>query len=255
MSDETWVAPAGVTGAECRINALHDNPLLIIMSNLSACQVVQTCVLSQRWRNLWRSVPRVIVAPEDFSDMADTAEEREVLFKKFVNRFLMLRNPIALDEFEFCYNMSRYDLDAESEDANLWILHALECNAQSVKVTIWYELLRLVPTVFASGRLLMKLHLSSVHLSYGFFRQLETSCKALKQLFLDDCCIYDAEITSNTLKVLTIDMNCRFMFDEQPSISIPSLVYFTFSMEDGKKIPFPKEHGITGDSMCFTQYL
>ncbi|KAJ1295832.1 hypothetical protein BS78_01G253200 [Paspalum vaginatum] len=212
--------------------------------------------------------------------MADTAEEREVPFKKFVNRFLMLRNPIALDEFEFCYKMSCYDLDAESEDANLWIRHALEVlddidliynniradcfnssfvmsswqDAESVKVTVRYELLRFVPTVFASGRSLTKLHLSSVQLSYGFFRHLETRCKALKQLFLDDCCISDAEITSNTLKVLTIDMNCRFMFDEQPSISIPSLVYFTFSMKDGTKIPFPKEHGITGDSItCLDQ--
>ncbi|WVZ57896.1 hypothetical protein U9M48_008231 [Paspalum notatum var. saurae] len=240
MSDETRVAPASVPGAECRINALHDNLLLIILSNLPVRQVVQTCVLSRRWRNLWRSVSRVIISPDDFDAMVDTPKERAVLFKKFVNRFLMLRNPSALDELQLYYNMPTYDLDADSEDANLWIRHALECNAQSVKVEIRHQLLHLVPTVFASGRFLARLHLSSVDLSYGFFRQLETSCKSLKQLFLDDCCIYDAEITSNTLKVLTIDMNCRFMFVKQPSISIPSLVYFSFSMEDGKKIPFLK---------------
>ncbi|CAD6253215.1 unnamed protein product [Miscanthus lutarioriparius] len=40
-----------------RLSALPDCLLHVILSSLRARQVVQTCVLSTRWRHLWRSVP------------------------------------------------------------------------------------------------------------------------------------------------------------------------------------------------------
>ncbi|CAL4986886.1 unnamed protein product [Urochloa decumbens] len=39
------------------LSALPDSLLHVIMSSLKARQAVQTCVLSTRWRDLWRSVP------------------------------------------------------------------------------------------------------------------------------------------------------------------------------------------------------
>jgi len=62
----------------------------------------------------------------------------------------------------------------------------------------------------------------------------------LKLLFLDDCCIYDVEITSTTLKVLNIDNDCRFCFDGQPCFSIPSLVYLSCTYLDEVRIPLLK---------------
>ncbi|CAD6212266.1 unnamed protein product [Miscanthus lutarioriparius] len=226
-----------VPGDMCRINALPDDILLLILSYLNARQVVQTCVLSLQWRNLWRSVPRINATPDEFEDMSDEYGEYTVLFKEFLNRFLMLRNPVALDEFELWYDMP-WDSDDYSEDANLWICHALHCNARSIMVWVRDNSLRLDPVVFLPGRFLRRLHLTSVILPPGFFCQLGTGCKALKYLILHTCDISDVEITSKTLKVLTMGIDCHYTFEEQCSISIPSLVhlnYFTY-----RRIPLLK---------------
>ncbi|XP_062201623.1 putative F-box/FBD/LRR-repeat protein At1g78760 [Phragmites australis] len=233
------MAPASVPGAACRINTLPRDLLLRAISHLNARELVQTCVLSRQWRHLWRSVPRINATIDEFDDfdgiynfydMADRAKECSALFKKFVNRFLMLRNPVPLDEFRLTYynpdgSMNR---SADSEEANLWIRHALLCNARSVEVTIQYYSLLLDPAVFTSECFLTRLLLSSVLLPPGFFRQLQTGCKALERLILRDCDIDDVEISSETLKVLTIDDTCCITFEEQASISIPSLLYLGF---------------------------
>ncbi|RCV43509.1 hypothetical protein SETIT_9G299400v2 [Setaria italica] len=237
-------SPGRVPGADCWINALPDGVLLRAISFLDARQLVQTCVLSRRWRHLWRSVPRINATRHEFDGMADSEEERDVLFKKFTSGFLVLRNPVPLDEFRLCYYMpdplESVDPDADSEDANLWIRHALQSNARSVKVEIWDDRLHLNPAVFAS-KCLTSLQLSSVMLFHGFFRNLQTGCTALERLLLSDCAIDDDEITSQTLKVLSIGDSTEFTFDEQLSISIPSLCYLGFSVEAG--IPLLKDMG------------
>lgn len=225
-----------VPGTVCRINALPDDMLLLILSYLNVRQVVQTCVLSRQWRNLWRSVPRINATPDEFEHMSDDYGECTVLFKEFVNRFMMLRNPFGLDDFRLWYGMP-WDSDDYSEDANLWICHALHCNARSIMVTVQDYMLKLDPTVFLSGCFLRRLHLASVVLSPGFFCQLGIGCKALKYLILHDCGISDVQIISNTLKVLTIDMDCFYRFEEQCSISIPSLVSLDYNHQ---RIPLLK---------------
>ncbi|EER91825.1 F-box protein At4g22280 [Sorghum bicolor] len=228
-----------VPGDVCRINALPDNVLLHILSYLNARQVVQTCVLSRQWRNLWRSVPRINATSDEFEHMSDNYDEDTVLFKKFVNRFLMLRNPFALDDFRLWYDMPWYSYDY-SEDANLWICHALHCNARSIMVTIRVYSLDLDPMVFISGRILTRLHLSNVNLFPGFFCQLGTCCEALKYLYLCDCLMFDVEITSKTLKVLIIDVGCHYAFEEQCSILIPSLVFLEYCNFTQERLPLLK---------------
>nr|CAB3490235.1 unnamed protein product [Digitaria exilis]CAB3504270.1 unnamed protein product [Digitaria exilis] len=49
-----------------RLSALPDCLLHVIMSSLKARQVVQTCVLSRRWRDLWRTVPCLDVNLDEF---------------------------------------------------------------------------------------------------------------------------------------------------------------------------------------------
>ncbi|CAN6363324.1 unnamed protein product [Urochloa humidicola] len=53
------------------LSALPDCLLHVIMSSLKARQAVQTCVLSTRWRDLWRSVPCLDVDLDEFR--AETA--------------------------------------------------------------------------------------------------------------------------------------------------------------------------------------
>ncbi|XP_066387280.1 putative F-box/LRR-repeat protein At4g13960 isoform X2 [Miscanthus floridulus] len=217
-----------VPGAVCRINALPDDMLLLILSYLNARQVVQTCLLSRQWRNLWRSVPRINATSDEFEHMSDDYEEDTLLFKKFVNRFLMLRNPFALEDFRLWYDMP-WESDDYSEDANIWICYALHCNARSVMVTVRDNTMHLDPSVFISGLFLRRLRLAGVALFPGFFCQLATGFTALKYLILHACDISDVEITSKTLKVLIMDIDCSYTFEEQCSISIPSLICLDYS--------------------------
>ncbi|XP_062205222.1 LOW QUALITY PROTEIN: F-box/FBD/LRR-repeat protein At1g16930-like [Phragmites australis] len=235
------MAPARVPGAGCRINALHNDVLLRAISFLDARQALHTCVLSRRWRDLWRSMPRINASRHEFDSIADTKEEGDVLFKMFVNRFLMLHNPTALDEFNLWYPVpdgDSIDWDTESEDANLWIGHALQCNARSVNVSIWDARLYLDSAVFTSKCFLTSLELSCVALFLGFFKSLQMGCTVLERLMLHDCAISDIEISSQTLKVFTIDVGCNFTFSERASISIPSLInlgYFPYQ----RMLPLP----------------
>uniref|UniRef100_A0ACD6A0V7 Uncharacterized protein n=1 Tax=Avena sativa TaxID=4498 RepID=A0ACD6A0V7_AVESA len=227
-SDSQRMVPARVGRAVDRIGALPDDVLHRVLSQLSSREAVHTCLLGQRWRDLWRSVPIINVSFGEFedSDADDDVEDtfdREETFKKFVNRFLMLRNPVGLDEFRLDYSSSTGDCP---DDANLWISHVLQCNAWAVKVVNRGEPLKLAPGVFSSS-FLKRLHISSAILVPGFFNQLQMGCAALKYLFLYDCDIMDHEIFSKTLEVLILSEEVGF--DDQASISAPSLV--TLSIE------------------------
>ncbi|KAL6905437.1 hypothetical protein ACP4OV_003038 [Aristida adscensionis] len=225
---------ARVRGEECRINALPDELLLHAISYLDVRELVQTCVLSRRWRDLWRSVTRIHASWEEFDGEADTPQECALLFKRFVERMLMLRNPTELAEFSLSYHIPAWDcldldqLNVESKDANLWIGHALQSNVRSLKVDVCGDRLLLDQLVFPPTCFLTNLELSSVILFPGFFENLQTGCTVLERLILEDCDINDVEISSQTLKVLSIGQLCAFIFQEQACISIPSLCYLGF---------------------------
>lgn len=145
----------------------------------------------------------------------------------------MLRNPTPLDEFNLWYGVqdgSEIDYDAESEDANLWVSHALQCNARSVVVFAEPAKLHLDPMVFASKCFLTSLELSAVLLFPGFFNSLQMGCTLLKRLELCDCQIADAEISSQTLKFFTVDDECSFT--KKATISIPCLIDFGYFSDD-----------------------
>ncbi|KAF8689287.1 hypothetical protein HU200_042081 [Digitaria exilis] len=185
MAEASRDARVVPSGAACRINALSTDVLLRAISFLEARQLVQTCVLSRRWRNLWRS----------FDGKAGTEIAYDVLFKNFINRFLMLRNPVALHEFRLQY-----------KDANLWIRHALQSNVRLIEVFGGSIDLHLDPAVFASKFCFVtSMLLTLVFLEPPFFKNLQTGCTVLERLVLRSCIIYDPEISSHTLKVLTID--------------------------------------------------
>jgi hypothetical protein len=58
--------PDSVAAAEeDRIGALPDDILRFVLSFLPSLESVCTCVLARRWRNLWKSVPTVIIYDEE----------------------------------------------------------------------------------------------------------------------------------------------------------------------------------------------
>jgi hypothetical protein len=143
------------------------------------------------------------------------------MFKKFVTRFLLLRNRVGLDEFRLDYSLAggTEDLNASSADANLWIYNALQWNAWAVKVLSREHQLELDPAVFTSS-FLRRLHISSARLVPGFFDQLQHGCPALEYLFLSDSLVMDHEIFSNTVKVLILAEEVMFSCDHDDPVSI-----------------------------------
>ncbi|GJM88596.1 hypothetical protein PR202_ga04674 [Eleusine coracana subsp. coracana] len=58
-------------GMKDRLSLLPDDLLHNIMSFLTARQAVQTCLVSRRWRNLWRSMPCLNVDQREFNPTAE----------------------------------------------------------------------------------------------------------------------------------------------------------------------------------------
>uniref|UniRef100_A0A0D9XHJ8 F-box domain-containing protein n=2 Tax=Leersia perrieri TaxID=77586 RepID=A0A0D9XHJ8_9ORYZ len=196
-----------------------------IMSFLTLRQAVQTCILSQRWCNLWRSMPHINADSNEFDDLW--------MFRRFVKRTLKLRDPVAtMDSFCLWYSIDDpYIYDTAPEDANKWISHALQ--KQTSAVEVYFELLisDFIPLALDHSAFtslyLTKVCFSNVMLDYGFFKQLEMGCPALEHLSLHDCNILD-EISSQTLKVLTI-IDTHTAWEDTISISTPSVTSLTLS--------------------------
>uniref|UniRef100_A0A0E0B7E1 F-box domain-containing protein n=1 Tax=Oryza glumipatula TaxID=40148 RepID=A0A0E0B7E1_9ORYZ len=209
--------PAHAPGRD-RLSALPDNVLRRIMSFLNARQSVQTCVLSRRWRHLWRSLPRINADYTEFCFAClDEKKEKvqEARFKKFVSTLLLRRDPVPLlDKFWLRYQVSDGNNNEKaSAEAGLWISHALQLQTPG------------------RGDYLRKLGLSNAYLRMGFFEQLSRGCPQLEDVFLNDCIILDDEISSTTLKTLNIYAS-RFSEDYRASISTPSLTSLTLYKPD-----------------------
>ncbi|EEC66504.1 hypothetical protein OsI_32618 [Oryza sativa Indica Group] len=209
------------------LSDLPEGVLHHIMSFLDSRQAVQMCVLSQRWRNLWRSMPGINIDCKEF-EVTDKA-----VFIEFVNRLLELRDPVApISKFSLWYSMSGSGCGTVKKDTGRWISHALQKQAWAVEnyVDMFYGYLKplvLDHSVFTSTYLQI-IWFSNVILDDGFFKQLEAGCPALEDLFLDECFIGDVEISSQTLKVLTIK-RADFSTDPKTSISTPSVTSLTLS--------------------------
>uniref|UniRef100_A0A0E0H6T8 F-box domain-containing protein n=1 Tax=Oryza nivara TaxID=4536 RepID=A0A0E0H6T8_ORYNI len=211
-----------------RLSDLPDEILHRIMSFLNARQAVQTCVLSRRWRNLWHTVPCINADFVEFDSIG--YQGPEVPFKRFVNRLLEFRDPASvIDTFLLKYAMpDRLDgYKASNEEANRWIGHALQKQARILEVAVFFFPLDLDHSVFTSFYL-RRIEFSHVYLRKGFFEQIETGCPLLEDLLLHQCFIWDGEISSQTLKVLTVDATELYTVKEM-SISTPNLTSLTLS--------------------------
>ena len=74
---------SSLTGGD-RLSSLPDCLIHHIMSFMKARQVVQTCVLSTRWKHLWRSVPCLDIDQEEFKATDSNSRSSET-WEKFEN--------------------------------------------------------------------------------------------------------------------------------------------------------------------------
>uniref|UniRef100_A0A0E0J343 F-box domain-containing protein n=1 Tax=Oryza nivara TaxID=4536 RepID=A0A0E0J343_ORYNI len=187
------------------LSTLPDEILHNVLSFLPAHEAVWTCLLSRRWRNLWRSAPVLRIRHRW------VGVER---FNKFVNNLLLLRDPVPLDELEFqTYTywptMMPRPCIYEVKYAELWIRHALMCKARVLRVLVQSE--HLAP-------LELSMPLISKHLTTLQLRSVKldnhaldfSNCPVLEDLQMNCCTISTPyNIFSQSLKRLCITKRNR----------------------------------------------
>ncbi|PNT67008.1 hypothetical protein BRADI_3g19507v3, partial [Brachypodium distachyon] len=185
-------------GGVDRLSALPDALLHLIMSSLKAWEVVRTCVLSRRWRDLWASAPCVDIRV--FYSGRDGAPPREL--RGFVYRLFLLRDPSAPVHTLRLQSNDEDDSFCDG-DADTWIKTAIKSNARVIRLDGRrgdFASLDHTAFVFSS-------HLKILKLSYV--------------LDLKDCLVTGHEFSSASLKALTMS-KCKIVVDF--SIDAPNLV-------------------------------
>ncbi|KAL6839065.1 hypothetical protein ACP4OV_031119 [Aristida adscensionis] len=155
-------------GAVDPLSGLPDALLHAVLSFLPAPQVVRTCVLSRRWRHLWRSAPRVNIDEQDFGitvsrNSTCELEERWGEFEDFATNLLMFRDSSSsLSEFRF----SSYLYNPRHVDR--WIRRGLEFCPAVLKIVIYlfsdHGHFRMPPVADTRFRRLKTLYLRNVAL-------------------------------------------------------------------------------------------
>uniref|UniRef100_A0A0E0LS61 F-box domain-containing protein n=1 Tax=Oryza punctata TaxID=4537 RepID=A0A0E0LS61_ORYPU len=205
-----------------RISALPDVLLHHVMSFLRAWEVVRTCVLSRRWRHLWASAPCVDLRVWRGGGHLPHPEE----FAKFAYRFLLEREVSA--PVDTLRALSSPVCDPEVEDystcdVDAWIRSAIKRRARVIQISHHPKDEAFcdfdhVPII--SGHL-KHLKLSSYLFQQRTLMQLSSQCPSLEVLELKDCYLEGHQISSASLKILTI-VECRIM--EGFTIASPNLV-------------------------------
>ncbi|KAM0900133.1 hypothetical protein ACQ4PT_020841 [Festuca glaucescens] len=208
--------PVPVASGGNRIDALPDEVLQHVLSFLPAAQAVQTCVLARRWRGLWKSMPILRITSE-----GRTLNRQGVRkLNKFVNHLLLLRDRIA--SLHTCEVELSTFRSQDVPEVNLWIRHALLCQAQTLTVHLSHDnnIFELEDLPLVSCHL-TRLDLCNVVLNDHILNF--SSCPALEELRIEGCYTHADMIMSQSLKRLTI-LDCIFYLTTRARISSPGLV-------------------------------
>ncbi|KAL6652723.1 hypothetical protein ACP70R_011648 [Stipagrostis hirtigluma subsp. patula] len=184
--DAAGVAAGGLAGD--RLSALPDCILHEIMSLMKARQVVQTSVLSTRWRHLWRSVPCLDVDVGEFRTAAAKAaaagrHEQWENFEDFTDNLLRRVNMATLDSFRLRALRREWERDIDFHVAAGWIRRAIKYCAPAPGV----HRDGLSSVSSSSSWRLRSLRLSGVNLDDRFAEHLASGCHFLEDLELKTC--------------------------------------------------------------------
>ncbi|XP_066338367.1 MEIOTIC F-BOX protein MOF-like [Miscanthus floridulus] len=218
-------------GGPDRLSSLPDCLLHTIMSFLKARQAVQACVLSTRWRHLWRSVPCLDIDFDEFnkappsdvnriclsssddsssseSDTSDSDSDRWLPhpfnkdwedFEDFAVTLMRRCNIAQLDSFRLNIVRSRAPVFGNRLAAG-WLRRAMKYDTPD----------RASKLGLSSGSWRLKrLHLCHVLLDDHFVKRVSSVCHSLEDLELDDCSCQIMSITSQSLKTLVLK-KCRW---------------------------------------------
>ncbi|GJN14416.1 hypothetical protein PR202_gb01239 [Eleusine coracana subsp. coracana] len=210
-----------------RLSLLPDDLLHNIMSFLTARQAVQTCVVSRRWRNLWRSMPCLNVDQREFNPTAEPENwtfdktPETVRFLNFVDNLLMLHRAESLDTFRFHFSNWH-----GREVADQCLCRGIECCPRVLEFCYSYDNSNYeLPPLGSSSCRLRRLHLAGIYLSKNFVLHLRSGCPVLEDLELEGCLIAYPKIMSCTLKNLAI-INCTTHWGHVLTVTTPAVISF-----------------------------
>ncbi|KAL6608311.1 hypothetical protein ACP70R_041374 [Stipagrostis hirtigluma subsp. patula] len=227
-------APAPVD----RLSDLPDALLHHIMSFLRAWEVARTCVLARRWRGLWASAPCVDL--RFWRLCRHRAPPRPLT--RFVYHFLLEREASAPVDTLRLLSSPVYDTDDDSSDSDtdddsgdgntqgysthdvdIWLRAAIKRRARLIHLIEHPK-----DEAFSSFEHVnfVSCHLKHLKLSGSMLidrtmRQLSSQCPALEVLDLKNCYLDGSEISSASLKSLSV-VRCRFATDL--TVAAPNLV-------------------------------
>ncbi|KAG0542250.1 hypothetical protein BDA96_02G086900 [Sorghum bicolor] len=232
--EPTMKRAGGPTNAVDRLSALPDELLHVILSFLPAPLVVQTSLLSRRWRRLWRSTPLIKIHEQEFvissKIRTNTLEERWAKFEDFATNLLLFHdNTSALGEFRLCCRVHNW------RHVDRWIRRGIEYCPSVLQIRLVGYVLgfKLPPMVESNFCCLKRLHLEHIILNSHFTGSLCSACPVLEDMNLDCCEFCDncpQGIISPKLNKLVMDL-CLNNTLYPLVITAPSLTYLYISFQ------------------------
>lgn len=186
---------------EDRLSGLPDEILFIIMSFIMIKDAVKTCILSKRWRNLWKFLPNLTLHSNDFRSHS--------VFFEFVSRILSCSDQNhTLHSLDFhgpfygkpivMTNLMGYAVYHNIQHLNINVPYNISLSARvfscpslkSLRISVSHNVLKRtrIPRSLELPSLL-SLHLDNVIISADENGHAEpfSNCKMLNTLYIENC--------------------------------------------------------------------
>ncbi|KAJ3684671.1 hypothetical protein LUZ61_013835 [Rhynchospora tenuis] len=215
-----------------RLSDLSDDLLLHIMCFLTVRQAVNTCILSKRWRNLWRYLPCLHFDAYDDEN-----------FIQFITSFFRIRSNCNIDTFRLhwittnhCWKplvnrvLELHPRVLSIKSGEFLLSSWRKMHANSVFTCTSVEEMEL-DDIFLPRKTpvtlfnLKRLNLARMKLVGTSVNNLISGCPVLEDLVIENChfSIPNVTIVSHNLKNLSID-DCEYIGKVEIHLSLPSLV-------------------------------